>query len=111
MGKGYRHEDQRREDATSYGQPTEWLPIKTGEGTVIDSVDLLCLVGFIFGDRPGVREHVQALGDRYERKKWMLYHLRDAGFTLQVVCVLHQVNHRILLPCISIDTDRSALSG
>ena len=51
-----------------------------GEGIVVGSVNKLQLVGFTFGDSPDAGEHVQILVDWYGRKKWMLYHLRNAGF-------------------------------
>ena len=41
----------------------------------IHSVDALRLVCFNFGSSPDVVTHV----DQYKRKKWLLYHLRDAG--------------------------------
>ena len=37
-------------------------------------------MGFTFGKTPTASGHVAALVERYKRKKWMLYHLRDAGF-------------------------------
>ena len=43
-------------------------------------VDELRLVGFTFGSAPNANAHVSSLVERYRRKKWMLYHLRDAGF-------------------------------
>ena len=52
----------------------------TREGHRIVSVKELRLVGFTFGNAPNANAHVNALVERYRRKKWMLYHLRDAGF-------------------------------
>ena len=53
--------------------------INTGELT-IQSVDTLKLVGFTFGSRPDMGEHVSAVEDRIRGKIWMLYKLREAGF-------------------------------
>lgn len=50
----------------------------TGEGTLVESVTKMRLVGFNFGNSPGAAAHIEALEDRYRSKKWMLYHLRDA---------------------------------
>ena len=52
----------------------------TREGHLIKSVESLRLVGFTFGKTPSASGHVDALVERYKQKKWMLYHLRDAGF-------------------------------
>lgn len=49
-------------------------------GEEIRSVDRLKLVGFTFGDRPDAGAHVESIVEQYKRKKWMLHHLRDAGF-------------------------------
>ena len=38
------------------------------------------LVGFLFGDTPGVGRHVEYIRNRFSSKVWMLYHLRRAGF-------------------------------
>ena len=54
--------------------------IATRQGHTIDSVDTMKLVGFTFGSSPGAGAHVESIGDKYAVKKWMLYHLRDAGF-------------------------------
>ena len=49
-------------------------------GEKILSVDKLKLVGFTFGSRPDVGEHVRAVQDKIRRKIWMMYKLRRAGF-------------------------------
>ena len=46
----------------------------------IESVDRLKLVGFTFGNAPTAEAQVEAIEDQYKKKKWMLYHLREAGF-------------------------------
>lgn len=51
-----------------------------GGGETIKSQETLKLVGFTFGRRPGVRDHVDSIGDRFWQKVWMLHHLRRAGF-------------------------------
>ena len=53
--------------------------IRTGEG-VVESQEKLKLVGFTFGSRPGVHDHVESIGEKFRMKIWMLYHLRNAGF-------------------------------
>ena len=52
----------------------------TRSGDTVSLVDQLKLVGFTFGASPNAEAHVGALADKYKRKKWMLHHLRDAGF-------------------------------
>ena len=52
----------------------------TNDETVTRSSEKLKLVGFTFGDVPGVEAHVQSIKDKFRRKVWMLYHLRRAGF-------------------------------
>ena len=54
--------------------------ITTAGGDAIDSVDRLRLVGFTFGDQPGAGPHVDSIREAYAKKKWLLFHLRDAGF-------------------------------
>ena len=54
--------------------------IATAAGDSITAMEELRLVGFTFGSSPGAGAHVAAIGEKYKRKKWMLYHLRDAGF-------------------------------
>ena len=53
--------------------------LAAGKGEIITSVDKLKLVGFTFGCNGGAGEHVGAIESMFRRKKWMLYHLRDAG--------------------------------
>ena len=50
------------------------------EGDKIESVDRLKLVGFTFGAAPTAEAQVAAIEEQYKKKKWMLYHLREAGF-------------------------------
>ena len=54
--------------------------IATAAGDSIVAVEELKLVGFTFGSSPGAGAHVATIGEKYKKKKWMLYHLRDAGF-------------------------------
>ena len=44
------------------------------------SVDKMKLIGFTFGSASGAGAHLESIEDKYSRKKWTLYHLRDAGF-------------------------------
>ena len=37
------------------------------------------LVGFTFGSDPGAGAHVESIEEQYKRRKWMLYHLMEAG--------------------------------
>ena len=53
--------------------------IDPGDGQLVRSVDRMKLVGFTFGDTPSAGLHVESIEEQYKRKKWMLYHLRDAG--------------------------------
>ena len=48
-------------------------------GDEIGSVESMKLVGFTFGTAPNAGRHVEEIEAQYKRKKWMLYHLRDAG--------------------------------
>ena len=49
-------------------------------GSEITGVENLKLVGFTFGCKPGAAAHVRSIEERFRRKVWMLYHLRDSGF-------------------------------
>ena len=53
--------------------------IATADSLDIKSVEKLKLVGFTFGSSPGAEAHVEALCDKYKRKKWLLHHLWEAG--------------------------------
>ena len=46
----------------------------------VDSAEKLRLVGFTFGTTSDAGAHVAAIEQQYRVKKWLLYHLRDAGF-------------------------------
>ena len=59
---------------------TTTASFRTGEGVEVASVDKMKLVGFTFGNDPGVSAHVEAVVDKFKRKKWMLYHMHGAGF-------------------------------
>ena len=48
----------------------------TQAGDTVTSVDTMKLVGSTLG----AGAHVESIAEKYKRKKWMLYHLRDAGF-------------------------------
>lgn len=54
--------------------------VVTRAGNTVISVDTMKLVGFTFGSTPGAGEHIESIAEKYKKKKWMLYHLRDAGF-------------------------------
>ena len=65
------------------GPPNGYLhagSLEGPEGETITSVDTMILVGFTFGSTPGVGAHVGVIVERFRRKVWMLYHLRDSGF-------------------------------
>ena len=53
--------------------------VPSAGGDDIGSVDSMKLAGFTFRTSPNAGRHVEAIEDQYKRKKWMLYHLRDAG--------------------------------
>ena len=59
---------------------THSASMRVGEDETIQSVDKQKLVGFTFGTRPGVADHVEAIKSKFMRKIWMLYRLRNAGF-------------------------------
>ena len=53
--------------------------VSGANGDEIRSVESMRLVGFTFGESPTAGKHVEEIEAQYKRKKWMLYHLRDAG--------------------------------
>ena len=59
---------------------TTTAKLATAGGATIEAVDCMKLVGFTFGSSPGAGAHVESIAEKYKRKKWMLYHLCDAGF-------------------------------
>ena len=71
------------------------------------SVDKMKLVGFTFGSAPGAGAHVEAIEEKYKTKKWMLYHLRDAGFRGLQLFKLYSCFVRSVLPSIPLDADSS----
>ena len=54
--------------------------ISTRTGEIINSVETLKLLGFTFGSSPNATAHIGGIENQYRKKKWMLYHLRAAGF-------------------------------
>ena len=70
---------------------------QANDRTLVESVEKLRLVGFSFGTSPGAAAHVEGLCQRYRTKKWMLYHLRDAGFRGDVLFKLYACYIRSIL--------------
>lgn len=46
----------------------------------VDSAEEMRLVGYTFGTAPDAGAHVSAVERQYRAKKWLLYHLKEAGF-------------------------------
>ena len=51
----------------------------TDTGAPVTSSNTMKLVGFAFGDTPGVGTHVDAICEDYRMRVWMLFHLRGVG--------------------------------
>ena len=67
------------------------------DGSLIEAVTEMKLVGFHFGQDPGVGTHVAHLRGRYRQKVWMLYHLREAGLRGTQLFGLYAVYVRSIL--------------
>ena len=52
--------------------------MKVGE-SLIESCPMMKLLGFHFGESPGIEVHVVQLRHKFRRKIWIIYHLREAG--------------------------------
>ena len=50
------------------------------DGHKVESAENMRLVGFTFGTTPDAGAHVSAVERQYRAKKWLLYHLKEAGF-------------------------------
>ena len=71
-------------------------------GDNIECVDKMKLVGFTFGTRPGVEAQVEAVEERFRRKIWLLYHLRDAGFRGMTLFKLYCCYIRVIVEYCSV---------
>ena len=63
--------------------------MKQEGGDDLTSIETLKLVGFTFGSRPGATAHLDVIRDRFRRRVWMLYNLKDAGLTGRVLYRLY----------------------
>ena len=52
--------------------------ITVGESS-IEACPTMKLLGFHFGESPGMEAHVVQLSHKFRRKIWMIFHLREAG--------------------------------
>ena len=48
-------------------------------GAVVESATAMKLIGFHFGESPGAEAHAVQLRNKFRRKIWIIYHLREAG--------------------------------
>ena len=69
--------------------------IVDGDGTRINSVDSLKVLGFTFSSKPTVGEHVDSVCKRIRQRTWALRHLSKTGFTQTE---LVQVYTSLILP-------------
>lgn len=59
--------------------------VTSATGERVESVNLLKLVGFTFGQDPTAASHVDSIKDSFRRRMWMVYHLRRAGFRRRIL--------------------------
>ena len=69
--------------------------IRDGDDREIESTDSMRILGFHFSSRPTVAAHVEALRRRFRQKYWILFHLKNFGFTKEE---LAKVYRTIILP-------------
>ena len=79
-------------DAISY---TPRSYIMDSGGSRLTSGDSMKILGFHFSSKPGVSAHVQALRKRFRQKYWILFHLKNFGFSKEE---LAKVYRTIILP-------------
>ena len=75
--------NQNAEDISTY--------IKLDNGEVITSQDKLKILGFVFGCRPGVSEHIEHLSEVFRKRVRILRHLRNAMLPKEDLARLYQI--------------------
>ena len=60
-------------------------------GGRIDSGSKLKVLGFHFGQKASVHDHVEVLCRRMRGKYWVLYHLKKAGFTQSELAKVYRI--------------------
>ena len=70
--------------------------IKDEQGSEIDSVDYLKILGVHFSSRPNMSAQLEAIYKKSSARIWMLSHLHHNGFTHEELLKVHK---SIILPC------------
>ena len=55
--------------------------MKTSEGTIFESQNELKQLGFYFGNKPNVRNHISHLKKKFRARLWILRHLQRASLS------------------------------
>ena len=66
-------------DAMTF-RATGFIESEDGSRISSEKTDSVKILGFHFGHRPNVSEHIKALRRRFYARWWVLYHLRHHGF-------------------------------
>ena len=66
--------------------------IKDSDGNVIECKEKLKILGFHLSDRTGVAYHVEEIAKKVRQKYWVLYHLRNLGFTEEELVRVYRCN-------------------
>ena len=60
------------------------------DGTVVTSGSKMKILGFHMSDRPSAGAHVEALRKRFRQRYWILFHLKNFGFTTEELCKVYR---------------------
>ena len=52
--------------------------------------DRLKVLGFVFGDKPSVRPHVESVIKKFRQRYWTLYNLKKNGFTTEELITVYR---------------------
>ena len=69
---------------------TPLAEIEDSEGNTIRSTGTMKVLGFHMSDRPTVAAQVEALRKRLRQRYWILFHLKNYGFSQQELCKVYR---------------------
>ena len=69
--------------------------INLPDGQTVKSQETLKILGFVFGRRPNVSDHIEHLSELFRKRVWILRHLKNAGLNSKDLTKLCQV---LILP-------------
>ena len=76
-------------DASSY-RPVAYLEASYGEVLESTPGGRMKILGFVFGDTPSVRPHVESVIKKIRQRYWTLFNLKKHGFTQEELITVYK---------------------